>query len=163
MAGRAGNGCCPHMAVLAYLGDSQATPHMNKSSVITFSGASTRRALKFAVVGGAGVVINTSALYAFSRWARLPLVLASALAVELAVISNYLLNDTWTFAVRAPSLRRFAKFNAAALLGLALNVLSVWLLTGLGLYFLAADLVGIAAGFAANYALSVRWVWGRGA
>jgi putative flippase GtrA len=151
----------PHLAVLAYLGDSRATPHMNKSPVITFSGASTRRALKFAVVGGAGIVINTSALYVFSRWARLPLVLASVLAVELAAIGNYLLNDTWTFAVRSPSIRRFAKFNAAALLGLALNVLSVWLLTGLGLYFLAADLIGIAAGFAANYALSVRWVWGR--
>jgi len=24
-----------------------------------------------------------------------------------------------------------------------------------------ADLIGIAAGFAANYAFSVRWVWAR--
>jgi putative flippase GtrA len=44
---------------------------------------------------------------------------------------------------------------------MALNVLSVWLLTRLGLYFLVADLIGIAAGFAANYAFSVRWVWGQ--
>jgi putative flippase GtrA len=93
--------------------------------------------------------------------ARWGLVAASVLAVELAAISNYLLNDTWTFAARSRSLRRFAKFNTASLAGLALNVLSVLVLTRLGLYFLVADLIGIAAGFAANYALSVRWVWAR--
>lgn len=121
----------------------------------------TGRVLKFAIVGTTGVVVNISALYALSRWAGLPLVAASALAVELAAISNYLLNDAWTFAVRAPSLGRLAKFNIASLAGLALNVLSVWLLTRVGLYFLMANLIGIAAGFVANYTFSVSWVWAR--
>ena len=134
---------------------------MNKPPIISLARLSTGRILKFAVVGGTGVIINTSVLYLLSRWAGMPLVAASALAVELAAISNYLLNDTWTFGVRSPSLGRFAKFNTASLTGLALNVLSVWLLTRLGLNFLMADLVGIAAGFAANYAFSVRWVWGQ--
>lgn len=134
---------------------------MNKPPVISLARHSIGRVLRFAVVGGTGVIINTSVLYVLSRWAGLPLVAASVLAVELAAISNYLLNDTWTFAVRSRSLRRFAKFNTASLAGLALNVLSVWLLTRLGLYFLAANLIGVAAGFAANYAFSVGWVWGR--
>jgi putative flippase GtrA len=134
---------------------------MNKLPVIVSAPSSTSRVLKFAVVGGSGVVINMSALYVLSRWVGLPLVVASALAVELAAISNYLLNDSWTFATRSPTLRRFAKFNAASLLGLALNVLSVWLLTRLGLYFLVADLVGIIVGFTTNYVFSVSWVWRR--
>ena len=140
---------------------SGASPQMNKLQTISSAFFSTGSVLKFAVVGGTGVIINTLVLYVLSRWAGLPLLAASALAVEFAAISNYLLNDTWTFAVRSPSLGRFAKFNTASLAGLALNVLSVWLLTRLGLYFLAADLIGIAAGFAANYAFSVGWVWGR--
>jgi putative flippase GtrA len=140
---------------------SGASPMMHKPSIISFARLSTSRILRFAVVGGTGVIINTSVLYLLSRWAGLPLVAATAVAVELAAISNYLLNDTWTFAARSPSLRRFAKFNTASLAGLALNVLSVWLLTRLGVYFLVADLIGIAAGFAANYAFSVRWVWGQ--
>jgi putative flippase GtrA len=140
---------------------SGASRTMNKPPLINLARLSTSRVLRFAVVGGTGVIINTSVLYLLSRWAGLPLVAATALAVELAAISNYLLNDTWTFAVRSPSLRRFAKFNTASLAGLALNVLSVLLLTRLGLYFLVADLIGIAAGFAVNYALSVRWVWVR--
>ena len=134
---------------------------VSKPPIMTFARLSTSRILRFAVVGGTGVIINTSVLYVLSRWAGLPLLAASALAVELAAISNYLLNDTWTFAARSPSFGRFVKFNTASLAGLALNVLSVWLLTRLGLYFLVADLIGIAAGFAANYAFSVRWVWGQ--
>ena len=134
---------------------------MNKPPIISLPRLRASRALKFAVVGGTGVIVNASVLYLASRWAGLSLVAASVLAVELAAISNYLLNDTWTFAARSRSLRRFAKFNTASLAGLALNVLSVLVLTRLGLYFLVADLIGIAAGFAANYALSVRWVWAR--
>jgi putative flippase GtrA len=121
------------------------------------------RIIKFAVVGGTGTVINTLALYLLYRWAGLPLAAASMLAVELAAVCNYLLHDSWTFATRRPSFQRFAKFNAASLLGLALNVFTVWCLTRLGLYFLAANLVGIAAGFTVNYAFSVSWVWGRAA
>jgi dolichol-phosphate mannosyltransferase len=126
-----------------------------------FARLRTGHLLKFAGVGVTGVIINTSVLYVLSRRAGLPLLAASAVAAELAAISNYLLNDTWTFASRSPSLRGFAKFNTAALAGLVLNVVSVWVLTRLGLYFMAADLIGIAAAFTVNYAFSVRWVWAQ--
>lgn len=89
------------------------------------------------------------------------MVAAAAVATELAVISNYLLNELWTFATHAVSVRRLAKFNLASLTGLGINVLMVWSLTQLGVYFLLANLCGIAAGFAGNYAVSVTWVWGR--
>lgn len=121
------------------------------------------RLTKFVVVGGVGTAINTAALLLLSRWAGLPLAAASALAVELAAVSNYLLNDSWTFAERAPTFRRFAKFNITALMGLALNVFTVWFLVRLGLFFLTANVVGIVAGFTVNYAFSVSWVWGRAA
>jgi putative flippase GtrA len=95
------------------------------------------------------------------RWLQMPLVAASAVAVELAVVSNYLLNDRWTFAAGSPRLRRFAKFNVSSLGGLAVNVLSVWFLARIGVHVLVANLAGIAAGFAVNLALSGTWVWGQ--
>ena len=155
------NDDCPERQCCEAEQTSGASPLMNKPLSISLARLRTARILKFAVVGGTGVIINTSMLYVLSRWAGLPLVVASVLAAELAAINNYLLNDTWTFAVRARSLRRFVKFNTTSLAGLALNVLSVLALTRLGLPLLAADLIGIATGFAANYALSVRWVWVR--
>jgi len=135
-----------------------------KPTVLRSAGPNrTGRLTKFVVVGGIGTVLNTLALLLFSRWVGLPLAAASALAVEIAAVSNYLLNDSWTFAARTPTFRRFAKFNVAVVMGLALNVFTVWFLTRLGLYFLAANLVGIVAGFSVNYAFSVSWVWGRAA
>jgi putative flippase GtrA len=119
------------------------------------------RLIKFGVVGASGAVLNTGVLYALYRLAGLPLLMASALAVELAVISNYLFNDRWTFAAPRHSCRVFAKFNAASLAGIGLNVLTVWLLVRSGVFFLAANLVGILISFASNYAFSVAWVWRR--
>ncbi|MFE5188534.1 GtrA family protein [Streptomyces sp. NPDC056628] len=121
----------------------------------------TSRVLRFAVVGGAGTVVNTAALYVLHRLLSVPLVVASAVAVELAVAHNYVLNDRWTFAVRAPSLRRFGKFNMSMLAGLAANVLVVWTLVHVGVHLLVANLLAIAAAFSVNYASSVQWVWGR--
>ena len=116
---------------------------------------------KFVVVGGSGTVLNTAVLYLLYRWLHVPLMAASAVAVEVAVVNNYLLHDRWTFGTRSPSLRRFAKFNAASLGGLAVNVLVLWLLTRVGLHYLVANLAGIAAAFAVNCALSATWVWGE--
>jgi putative flippase GtrA len=133
----------------------------DSAATVLVARAKLRRAVKFGVVGATGTAVNTAVLYLLDRRAGLPLWLSSALAVELAIISNYLLNDRWTFAARRPSFRRFAKFNVASLAGLGLNVTTVWFLARAGVYFLAANLVGIAAAVTANYALSVTWVWRR--
>jgi putative flippase GtrA len=118
-------------------------------------------ALRFAVVGGGGVLVNTVALYALYHWAGLPLLVASSIAVELAVVHNYLLNDRWTFAAPAPSARRFVKFNVSILGGLAVDVLIVWSLVRAGMHLLLANCFGIGAAFAVNFATSTGWVWGR--
>jgi len=123
--------------------------------------ANLGRAARFCLVGGTGIVINTAVLYLLSRGLGLPLPVSSAIAVELAIISNYMLNDRFTFAARRPSFRRLAKFNATSLGGLGINVVTVWLLTRHGVYFLAANLVGIAVAVVVNYTFSVAWVWRR--
>jgi dolichol-phosphate mannosyltransferase len=119
------------------------------------------RLVKFGIVGGIGVIINTITLYLLSRWLSLPLALSAGIAVELAIVSNFFWNNRWTFAYRNSSLIRFAKFNAASLVGLIFNVTTVWGLTRAGLYFLMANLVGIGLGMVVNYAGSVAWVWRR--
>jgi putative flippase GtrA len=134
----------------------------NEATIVRLPWARIGRVAKFGVVGFAGILINIGVLYLLSRRLGLPLVLSSGVAVELAVISNYLLNSRWTFA-RHPSLPRFAKFNVASLAALVVNVTAVLMLTRLGLYLLAADLFGVAVGFVVNYLFSVLWVWGRAA
>lgn len=134
----------------------------NDATIVRPPWAKFSRVAKFGIVGITGTLINIAVLWLLARRLGLPVVLSSGVAVELAVISNFLLNSSWTFATR-PSCLRFAKFNVASLVGLGVNVTGVWLLTRFGLYLLAADLIGIAIGFAVNYVISVVWVWGRAA
>ncbi|MBL1095197.1 GtrA family protein [Streptomyces coffeae] len=118
-------------------------------------------AVRFAVVGGGGVLVNTAVLYVLYHWIGIPLLAASSIAVELAVVHNYVLNDRWTFAARARSAGRFVKFNVSVLGGLAVNVLIVWSLVRAGMHLLLANCFGIGAAFAVNFATSTGWVWGR--
>jgi dolichol-phosphate mannosyltransferase len=134
----------------------------NDATIVRLPWAKVGRAAKFTVVGFIGILISTGVLGLLSRRLGLPLVLSSGVAVELAVISNFLLNSGWTFASYA-SLSRFAKFNVASLAGLAVNAAGFWLLSRLGLYLLAAELIGVAVGLVVNYVFSVVWVWGRAA
>jgi len=132
----------------------------NDATIVRLPWAKVGRVAKFAVVGAIGILISTGVLYLLSRRLGLPLVLSSGAAVELAVISNFLLNSSWTFASYA-SLPRFAKFNVASLAGLAVNVAGVWLMSPLGLSLLAVELIGVAVGFGVIYLFSVLWVWDR--
>src|SRR5262249_38537164 len=106
-----------------------------------------------------GIAVNTITLFLLHGIARVPLLVASALAVEMAVLHNYLGNEVWTFRCR-PSVRRFAKFNLTALGALLVNVGAVQTLVAIGAFYLIANLVGIATAFAINLAISTTWIWG---
>jgi len=116
---------------------------------------------KFLLVGGIGALVNSLALLLLFQRAHLPLVLASVLSAEVAIIHNFCWNDRWTFRRTRLSLRRFAKFNLVSLTGLVITTCTLWLLAEhLGVYYLAANLLGIALATAWNFAVNVVWTWG---
>ena len=55
--------------------------------------------LKFGAVGGSGVIVNLAFLAGF-RWIGFHDSLSSALAIEVSIISNFILNERWTFKER---------------------------------------------------------------
>jgi dolichol-phosphate mannosyltransferase len=118
--------------------------------------------MRFGLVGASGFVVNEGLLFALHGKAHLPLLLASAIAIECAIISNYLWNDRWTFGHPTPSLQRFFRFNAVSLVSLVVNASVLGLATSLTpLHYLAANLIGVAVAFGVNYALNVYWTYGR--
>lgn len=119
------------------------------------------RVSKFVLVGGTGVLVNSLALLMLFQWAHLPLVVASALAAELGIVNNFYWNDRWTFRRTRLSLRRLAQFNLVSLGGLVITTGTLWILAGhLGLYYLAANLLGIVLATAWNFAVNSWWTWG---
>jgi dolichol-phosphate mannosyltransferase len=83
-------------------------------------------------VGMTGVVVDMTMLYLLSdpTTLALPLTQSKIIAGEIAICNNFLWNDAWTFADVSMAqqewyrrLKRFLKFNAICLVGLAFNVL----------------------------------------
>jgi putative flippase GtrA len=120
------------------------------------------RLARFGAVGLSGVAVNTAALWLLVRRAGLPLTAASAIATEIAILSNFALNDAWTFrhAPRASGLlRRLLRFNAVSLGGLSLTVTALFLLNRSGLPLLPANAIAVGCAVAWNYLANSRWTW----
>ena len=121
-----------------------------------------QRPIRFGLVGLSGVAVNTSVLWALVRGMHLPVPLASALATETAILSNFALNDHWTFRVaRQYALpMRLLRFNGVSLGGLAITTLLLTLLTSYaGLHLLLANLLAIGGAMTWNYVVNSRWTW----
>jgi len=94
------------------------------------------RWVKFNIVGGIGIGVQLAALAIFRSWLKLDYLLATGLAVEIAVIHNFLWHERFTWADRASSLpiqalRRLVKFNASnGVISIAGNVLLMQMLVG---------------------------------
>ncbi len=89
-----------------------------------------KRFVRYGIVGFSGVFVDMALLYVLYQSAGLGLTLSKVIAAEVAILSNFLWNDAWTFADMArqqPGLgnrfKRLLKFNAICLTGLVLNVL----------------------------------------
>jgi dolichol-phosphate mannosyltransferase len=82
--------------------------------------------IKFLLVGASGIVVNLCAFWLILSAGASKFV-ASPVAVEISIISNFLLNNWWTFRwrnVRASLLQRGVTFNAVSLVALLVSFTS---------------------------------------
>jgi dolichol-phosphate mannosyltransferase len=102
-------------------GQSKLGPEYIKNTLIFIVKARVKdliqsRFFKFALVGGLGAVIQLTSLHLWRSIA--PYQLATFLSIETAVLSNFILNNLWTFADRKLALVqmpvKFVQFNIAS-------------------------------------------------
>lgn len=123
-----------------------------------------RRLATFCVVGGLGAAVNTAALALLHSGLHWPVAAASALATELAIVHNYVLNDRVTFGLPSLSASRFARFNMVSIGGLAVTVATVTLLSAAtGMPVVVANLGGMVLALAWNFVANLRWTWASAA
>jgi dolichol-phosphate mannosyltransferase len=123
--------------------------------------------LRFGIVGFSGVFVNMGVLYVLRDILNWELTRSLIVAAELAIISNFLWNDLWTFgdiSKRQPGkrqqLKRLLKFNTICLMGLILNVLLVNLLFNIfGMNEYLANLIAIAAVTLWNFWINMKLSW----
>jgi putative flippase GtrA len=124
------------------------------------------RWLKFNAVGAMGIVVQLGVLTVLSSGMHLNYLAATALAVEAAILHNFVWHErfTWgdrTHLLHGGSIARLLKFNfTTGLFSIAGNLILMGLfVTVLGLHYLSANLLTIAACSLANYLVSDRAVF----
>ncbi len=120
---------------------------------------------QFAGVGLAGATVDNVVLFLLVELTVLGPVVAKVIAWELAIVVIFAINERWTFATfgqigpRALG-RRFLRSNAVRVGGflVTLTVLAI-LVYGFGVWYMAANVIGIGVGFVVNYTCESLYTW----
>jgi putative flippase GtrA len=115
-------------------------------------------------VGASGAVVNLGALWLLAGVLRMGDVAASALAIEVSIIWNYLLNDAFTYRDRnagaqAGFVRRMLRYNLVSLVGLAAQLGTFVAIQALVVHALDREALGALRYLAqcAGIALAASW------
>jgi dolichol-phosphate mannosyltransferase len=123
------------------------------------------RFLKFIGVGLSGVVVNLGLYALLTRVFGIYDILAQAISVEVSIISNFSLNDYFTFSDRRMGknksfINRLLRFNLVSLIGYGLNLGIFALFTRVfHVYDIISLLIAIVVIMIWNYILSNVWTW----
>jgi dolichol-phosphate mannosyltransferase len=122
---------------------------------------------RYVAVGGAGVLLGTAVLWFLTDRVHLFYLASASLAALGVVISDFLLNNTWTFANRRSTKklslkRRLTKHITSKAVGFVISFIVLAFFTQvIGLHYLFSNLFAICASFTWNYTASSRWVWAK--
>lgn len=124
---------------------------------------SSKTFIKFAIVGASGVVVNLGFFTMFLAMGMNKYI-ASPIAIELSIVSNFLWNNYWTFRWRKTADRtriRGLKFNLVSIVALGV---SYGTFVGLSFAFPTAppqlhQLIGILPATLINYFLNSYWTF----
>ena len=123
---------------------------------------------KFNFVGGIGILVQFAALFLLKSVLHFNYLAATAIAVEAAVVHNFVWHEQFTWADRVKpswrhSLWRLLRFNltngAVSILG---NLALMRVMVGQGhMNYLLANAIAITLCSLANFLVSETWVFGR--
>ena len=125
-----------------------------------------KRFIKFCLVGFTGTIVNTFFLWSLTSVFGVYYIFSGAIAAEIAIFSNFLLNDSWTWRALGKKglkhkTRRFLLFNFFSLGGLVINVSILFVLTEyFGVYYLLSNFLGIFVAAFWNYYINNKITWG---
>ncbi|WOF17123.1 glycosyltransferase family 2 protein [Methanoplanus sp. FWC-SCC4] len=123
-----------------------------------------KKIFKFAAVGISGIFVNVGLLYFLTEYFGIFYLISSLIAIETSIITNFILNDLWTFKGNesrfSKKWHRFVSFQFVSVMGVLINMGILWALTEFaGLYYVISNLFGIGAAFAWNFLVNRNITW----
>jgi dolichol-phosphate mannosyltransferase len=134
------------------------------------------RFIKFCIVGGSGVIVNYGLYWILTRFAGFAPIadtssgilsgnLALTISIETSIITNFTLNNFFTFSDRNTGgvggfFRRLLNFNLICIIGglIQIGVANLFAVV-FGLNDLVSVLIGIVVAFFWNYLVNNFWTW----
>lgn len=124
------------------------------------------RFLKYCIVGGTGIAVNTATLFFFTGILGVFYLLSSAAAYEVSIITNFIMNDYWTFkdlvipGISTSFLKRAVYYNGTMVLGAVFGIVLLYIFTEfLNINYIISNLVSITIVTVWRYYTSVKTVW----
>lgn len=161
----------PYIFIERQMGGSKLGPRQYMEFIVhllrlSWQTGELKRFLKYSAIGGSGVFVNMGMLMVLTS-AGMGYTQSGVIAVETAIVTNFLLNEFWTFADfsrRQPRIvsriSRFLKFNFFCAGGAVINLAILWTLTEFaGLHYLLSNLVGIVTATLWNYGMNANITW----
>ena len=119
--------------------------------------------MKYSLVGVSGVFVNLGLYFLLTRYYEISELVAPLIAIESALISNFILNNFWTFGKRITQSRirvKFVKFHLVSGFSALINYSAfLTLFLVFGLYDILANLIGIGLAAIVNYLINSNWTW----
>lgn len=119
--------------------------------------------IKFCLVGTTGIFVNMGVYILLTRIAKIPMEVAAPIAIELSILSNFTLNNLWTFRERNTNtslISKLYRFHIVSLCAGLTNYTVLLLLTKLfNVWDISANLIGIFCGTLINYCINSLWTW----
>jgi dolichol-phosphate mannosyltransferase len=124
---------------------------------------------RYIVVSLVSFIVGTFVLWALTDVMHLFYLFSAIFGALVSIIIDFVFNETWTFShrrqaglIKTSLSNRFIKHLSSKVIGLAIALSVLTLGTQVfGIHYLISNLMGIAASFLWNYAMSYMWVWAR--
>ncbi len=146
------------------LGVKNSFAYLRHISSLFYRSGEFRRFAQFLVVGGVGAVLNLAALYALTERGMF-YGAAGLIAIEVGLLSNFVLNRAWTFKDRGitgfkSTMAALGRDHAVRVVGVILNLAILLVLTSFfGVFYLLSQLIGLVVGMIWNYGGNQWWTW----
>jgi putative flippase GtrA len=116
---------------------------------------------KFNLVGAAGMVVQLGALAVFNRWMGRHYLWASAAAIEITLLHNFIWHSRYTWRDRPIGFRQLLRFHLSnGLVSMLGNLVLMDVLVGVaGLPVEISNVVAIVCCSVANFCLGNRWAF----
>ncbi len=121
--------------------------------------------VKFSIVGLSGIFVNQGILIYLKEFAGFSIPAASVVAIEISILTNFFLNDFWTFkGDRRHALsgrwQRLLSYQGVSIGGALINFLILNALAlFLGIDYRIANIIGILVAFIWNYLVNRNVTW----